>query len=79
MITQILRSHCDPPLDVVIEEVQIRNLPVVIVTVPEGRDKPYSVKDKGVYIRTGATKRPATRYELDEMYGAKRTARNLFG
>jgi hypothetical protein len=78
MITQILRSYCDPPLDVVIEEVQIRSLPVVIVTVPEGRDKPYSVKDKGVYIRTGATKRPATRYELDEMYSTKRTARNLF-
>jgi len=38
VITQILRSYCDPPLDVVIDEVQIRSLPVVIVTVPEGRD-----------------------------------------
>ncbi len=70
-ITQILRSYCDPPLDVTIDEVQIRNVPVIVVQVPEGRDKPYAVKDKGVYIRTGATKRPATRYELDEMYGAK--------
>lgn len=78
-ITQILKSYCDPPLDVVIDEVQIRSLPVIIVTVPEGRDKPYAVKDKGVYIRTGATKRPATRYELDEMYSAKRTVRNPFG
>lgn len=76
-ITQILRSYCDPPLDVVIDEVQIRGLAVVVVTVPEGRDKPYAVKDKGVFIRTGATKRPATRYELDEMYNAK-TSRNLF-
>lgn len=78
-ITQILRSYCDPPLDVAIDEVQIRSLPVIIVTVPEGRDKPYAVKDKGVFIRTGATKRPATRYELDEMYSAKRTVRNPFG
>jgi hypothetical protein len=78
IITQILRSYCDPPLDVSIDEVQIRNLPVIIVTVPEGRDKPYAVKDKGVYIRTGATKRPATRYELDEMYSAKQTVSNLF-
>jgi hypothetical protein len=77
-ITQILRSYCDPPLDVAIDEVQIRNLPVIIVTVPEGRDKPYAVKDKGVYIRTGATKRPATRYELDEMYGAKQGVKSPF-
>jgi len=72
-ITQILRSYCDPPLDVSIDEVQIRNLPVIVVTIPEGKDKPYAVKDKGVYIRSGATKRLATRYELDEMYGARGT------
>jgi len=78
LITQILRSHCDPPLDVVIDEVQIRSLPVVVVTVPEGRDKPYAVKDKGVFIRTGATKRPATRYELDEMYRAKHSLGSPF-
>jgi len=77
-ITQILRSYCDPPLDVSIDEVQIRNVPVIIVTVPEGRDKPYGVKDKGVYIRTQGTKRPATRYELDEMYAAKQSIRNIF-
>jgi len=78
-ITQILRSHCDPPLDVFIEEVSIRDLPVIVVTVPEGRDKPYAVKDKGVYVRSGATKRVATRYELDEMYGAKQSQFGILG
>jgi len=76
-ITQILRSYCDPPLDVSIDEIQIRNLPVIVVTIPEGKDKPYAVKDKGVYIRSGATKRLATRYELDEMYGARGTRHPL--
>ena len=71
IITQILRSHCGPPLEVFIEAVKVRDLPVIVVTVPEGSDKPYAVKDKGVYVRSGATKRVATRYELDEMYGAK--------
>lgn len=70
-ITQILRSHCEPPLDVFIEEVEIRSLSVIVVTVPQGKDKPYGVKDKGIYIRSGATNRIATRYELDEMYGSK--------
>lgn len=77
-ITQILRSHCYPPLNVSIDEIQIRNLPVVVVTIPEGTDKPYEVKDKGVFIRAGATKRLANRYELDEMYGGKRSVRSLF-
>jgi len=77
-ITQILRSHCYPPLDVSVDEIQIRNLPVVVVTIPEGADKPYTVKDKGVYIRAGATKRLANRYELDEMYSGKHSATNLF-
>jgi hypothetical protein len=77
-ITQILRSHCYPPLNVSVDEFQIRNLPVVVVTIPEGADKPYEVKDKGVYIRAGATKRLANRYELDEMYNGKHSATNLF-
>ena len=77
-ITQILRSHCYPPLDVSIDELQIRNLPVIVVTIPEGKDKPYEVKDKGVYIRAGATKRFANRYELDEMYGAKQGVKSPF-
>lgn len=77
-ITQILRSHCYPPLDVTIDEIQIRDLPIIVVTVPEGTDKPYEVKDKGVYIRAGATKRLANRYELDEMYNAKLGLRNPF-
>jgi hypothetical protein len=77
-INQILRSYCDPPLDVSIDEVQIRNLPIIVVTIPEGKDKPYAVKDKGIYIRSGASKRIATRYELDEMYSGKHSATNLF-
>jgi Putative DNA-binding domain len=76
-INQILRSYCDPPLDVSIDEVQIRNVPVIVVTIPEGKDKPYAVKDKGIYIRSGASKRIATRYELDEMYGARGTIHPL--
>ena len=65
-------------LDVSVDEVQIRNLPIIVVTIPEGKDKPYAVKDKGIYIRSGASKRIATRYELDEMYSGKHSATNLF-
>ena len=76
IITQILRSHCDPFPAFFVEEVTIADLPVVVVRVTEGDDKPYSVKDRGVYVRRGSTNRVATRYELDEMYGTKA---NLLG
>jgi hypothetical protein len=53
-----------------------RGMPVFLVTVREGKDKPYSVKERGFYIRIGATNRIATKYEVDEMYSAKQ---NPFG
>lgn len=76
-ITHILRSHCDPPLAVSIQEVSVRGLPVIVVTVPEGPDKPYSVREKGVYIRAQGTTRIASRYELDAMYRSKGNAYGL--
>lgn len=72
-ITQILRTHCDPFPPVFIEEVTVRDLPIIVVRVQEGSDKPYLVKDKGVYVRRGGTNRIATRYELDEMYASKQS------
>jgi hypothetical protein len=77
-LMQILRAYCDPPLDVVIDEVEIRNRPVIVVTIPEGKDKPYTVKEKGVYIRTGSNKRAISRYELDEIYSAKQGLRSMY-
>lgn len=70
-ITQILRSHCDPFPSFFVQEVNIRDMLVIVVAVQEGNDKPYSVNDKGVYVRRAGTTRIATRYELDEMYGTK--------
>ena len=41
---------------------------VLMVTVTEGKDKPYQVKGKGFYVRMQGTNRLVTRYELDEFY-----------
>lgn len=71
VITQILRAYCDPFPTFSVEEVTVRDLPIVVVRVSEGSDKPYSVKDKGVYVRRQGSSRIATRYELDEMYASK--------
>ncbi|MGC2356245.1 MAG: ATP-binding protein [Candidatus Acidiferrum sp.] len=70
-LTSILRDRCEPPIEFSVTEAMVAGKPVYIVVVLEGKDKPYQVKEKGFYLRTGATNRLVTRYELDEMYGNK--------
>ena len=41
----------------------------------EGNNKPYNLKDKGVYVRKGSTDRIANRIELDEFYSNKKKTR----
>jgi hypothetical protein len=67
-LTSILRDRCEPPVEFAIAEATVTGKMVYIVSVSEGKDKPYQVKEKGFYVRTGATNRLVTRYELDEMY-----------
>jgi hypothetical protein len=70
-LTNILRDRCEPPLEFTIQEATVQGKPIFVVTVPQGKDKPYQVKEQGFYLRTGATNRLVTRYELDEIYGSK--------
>jgi hypothetical protein len=70
-LANILRDRCEPPLDCGIQETIVQEKQIVVVTVSQGKDRPYQVKDRGFYIRTGATNRHITRYELDEIYGTK--------
>jgi len=67
-VTNILRSHCEPQVKYEINKDQIEGRTIVIIRVEEGENKPYMVREKGVYVRANATDRIATRYELDEFY-----------
>ncbi|MCD6240298.1 ATP-binding protein [Candidatus Bathyarchaeota archaeon] len=72
-INNILRSHCEPPVKYSVEKRTLDEKDVVIIRVEEGKDKPYIVRNKGPYVRTNATDRLATRYELDEFYREKQS------
>ncbi len=68
-IYNIVRSYCDPPdIEMKIEKVRVNDKPIIIIEVKEGDNKPYLVKDRGVFIRAGATDRIASRAELDKFY-----------
>jgi len=69
----ILRSHCDPPVDeklVKIESKIIQQKTILLVEVKEG-NKVYHMKDRGIYIRCGSTSRIASSYEAEGLYNKK--------
>jgi len=65
-IPKIIRDYCDPFVEVDIKSYEARGSTVVLIFVPQGSNKPYLVKDRGPFIRVGATDRIMTRAELDE-------------
>jgi len=72
-ITNILRSHCEPPVQYKIDKRQLDEKSIIFLRIEEGKDKPYTVRGKGPYVRANATDRVATRYELDEFYREKQS------
>jgi len=72
-ITNIIRSHCEPPVEYRMDKRQLDEKSIIVLRVEEGKDKPYTVREKGAYVRANATDRVATRYELDEFYRAKQS------
>lgn len=73
LIAQSLRDRCEPPVEPVIRRVILEDKPVYVVLIPESNNKPHLLKGTGaIYIRVAATDKPATRYELDEIFGPDR-------
>ena len=73
IITNILRSHCEPQIRYDIDKRRLDEKDIIVLHVEEGKDKPYFVKNRGPYIRANATDRIASRYEMDEIYSQERS------
>lgn len=74
-IRNILGQHCEPPIYPQVAEIKVPERAIVVITVKEGEDKPYTVRGKGPFVRAGSTDRVATRDELDGFYVAKQERR----
>jgi hypothetical protein len=71
-ITQMVDHYCSPVPAFSVANVTIRDQQIIIITVPEGGDKPYAMAGgNGVYVRSGPTTRRANRYEIDRMYSSR--------
>lgn len=74
MVTNVLRSHCDPPPTIETEVVQYLDKPVFLVKVSQSRDRVHTLKDRGPFIRANGTNRAPTADEL-----ARLCSRNAAG
>lgn len=70
-IRSIVRSHCIPEPKCECTKRLLGEKEILLIKVEEGSDKPYTVWQKGVFIRAGGSDRIAERYELDEIYRQK--------
>jgi hypothetical protein len=71
-IAEWIENKCDPPVQVRFETVKISDLDILLIRVPIGTNKPYQHRSNGViYVRRGATDRPARRAELDKLYSER--------
>ncbi len=67
-ITNLISSNIDPIPEFKVQVQTVNEVPVTIVEVAEGDNKPYSHKQRGAYARSGSTDRHAVRTDLDKIY-----------
>ncbi|HKZ93683.1 MAG TPA: ATP-binding protein [Candidatus Bathyarchaeia archaeon] len=70
-IVDMIADSCDPSIDVQIHQEVLHEIPVTIVEIPEGTNKPYVLNNRGIFIRRGASDRQIKRTELDDVYAKK--------
>lgn len=73
-IVDLIADLCDPSIAVQIDSgVLVQGTPITLVKVPEGTNKPYTLKDRGIFVRRGSTDRQIKRTELDDIYDKKKS------
>jgi len=66
-VQQIISSRCEPPIPISVDEYNIREKRICIITIYDGEQKPYQLKENGAfYIRRGSTTDTMRKQELVE-------------
>lgn len=71
-IRGMISGKCEPSnIETIIEHKESEGMPIVIVRVKEGSEKPYILKEKGPYIRIDERDLVMSRLDLDRIYQQK--------
>ncbi|WP_026885801.1 AlbA family DNA-binding domain-containing protein [Clostridium beijerinckii] len=64
-IQQIITTRCEPPIPIEVDFVEIKNKRIGVISIYDGGQKPYQVRDNGAfYIRRGSTTDVMRKQEL---------------
>jgi ATP-dependent DNA helicase RecG len=73
-IADLIADHCDPSIEVQIDsEVLVQGVPITLVKIREGANKPYILKNRGIFVRRGSSDRQIKRIELDDIYAKRQS------
>jgi len=78
-ITNLITGNLDPVPEFNVNIIEINEKPIIIVEVPEGDSKPYSHRERGIFVRSASSTRSATRADTDRIYEEKRSGQPLYG
>lgn len=73
LIDNVARNNCLPAITVLPEKVDIENKTLLVVTIPQGDERPYSTNRGVHYIRTFSGRRQASREELLRIFQASQS------
>lgn len=64
-VQQIVSSRCEPPIPVIVNFLKVENKTVAIITICDGEQRPYQIKEHGIfYTRRGSITDVMRRSEL---------------
>lgn len=68
-IQQIVTTRCEPPIPIEVDFVEIKNKKVGVISIYDGGQRPYQVRDNGAfYIRRGSTTDVMRKQELIALF-----------
>ncbi len=73
-IENYITGNLDPLPSFEVSNVFVNQIPITIIEVPEGENKPYSHRELGFFVRSGSSNRSATRTDMDEIYKDKQSS-----
>lgn len=77
-IKNIIISNFDPPLNFLPKNITYENKNIVVVEIAEGSNKPYVLRERGIFTRKGDRNRQMSRAEFDELFKEKSHTTQLY-
>ena len=76
-IRNLVSHHCEPDIEIIVEQIQLDdNCPVIVVKVKEGKNKPYLLLNDSAYKRVEKDDRRFKRLDFDNVLNEKQGTRN---